>query len=259
MWSNSGVHWTGAQLPNTVPERHATAPARQSRTVPSTKRSRRLPAVRPSRESRRPPAPSTDHDVRAIGVSASGISTDIEHAWVARSRADDVEAFEAIFRRYYEQLCLYAEGRLQSPDMARDAVQDVFVAIWKHKDSCRGCDSLRAYLFTAARNRVLKLLRHRNVVSRTRTRMTLEQRSPGHGAAPDTPEELIGAKELAAAVERIIRKLPERSREAYLLHRRDGLSYAEIAAVMGVSERTVENHIARALRGFRDGLSDWIS
>lgn len=183
---------------------------------------------------------------------------DIEQAWVARSRAGDVEAFEAIFRRYYEQLCFYADRLLQSPDMARDAVQDVFVAIWKHKDSCRGCDSLRAYLFTAARNRVLKLVRHRNVVSRTRTRMTLERRSPGHGAAPDTPEELIDAKELAAAVERIIRELPERSREAYLLHRRDGLSYAEVAAVMGVSVRTVENHIARALRGFRDGLSDWI-
>lgn len=258
MWANSGVHSTTAQLPNPAPERIVSTPVRRARTVPRSERPRRLPAVRSSRESGRPIGPSAGHDVRAIDVPSSG-TTDIEHAWVARSRAGDVEAFEAIFRRYYEQLCLYAEGLLHSPDMARDAVQDVFVAIWKHKSSCKGCDSLRAYLFTAARNRVLKLLRHRSVVSRTRTRMTLEQRSPGHGAAPDTPEELIDAKELAAAVERIIRELPERSREAYLLHRRDGLSYAEVAEVMGVSVRTVENHIARALRGFRDGLSDWIS
>ncbi|HEX6533974.1 MAG TPA: RNA polymerase sigma-70 factor [Gemmatimonadaceae bacterium] len=216
-------------------------------------------ALRPSPVSRHRSAPGTGHDAGADGAPAPGASVDIERAWVARSRSGDVDAFESIFRRYYEHLCLFAERLLRSPDSARDAVQDVFVAIWRQKASCQGCDNLRVYLFTAVRNRVLKLLRHRNVVNRTRARMALEHRSPGHGAAPETPEEESDARELAAAVERIIQQLPERSREAYLLHRRDGLSYAEIAAVMDVSVRTVENHIARALRGLREGLSDWIS
>lgn len=187
------------------------------------------------------------------------VPTDIERAWVARSRAGDVNAFEAIFRRYYQHLCVSAEKLLHSPDAACDAVQDVFVAIWKQKEFCQGCDSLSHYLFSAVRNRALKLLRHQKVVERTRARMTLEQRSPGVGAAPDAPDDEIGAMELAAAVERVIQQLPERSREAYLLHRRERMSYAEIADVMGVSVRTVENHIARALRGLREGLSDWIS
>ena len=197
-----------------------------------------------------------DPEARA---AAGDSSLDIERAWVARSRAGDVNAFEAIFRRYYQDLCRFAEKMLRSPDVARDAVQDVFVAIWKQKDSCRGCDDLRVYLLAAVRHRALKHIRHQGVVERTRARMTSEQRSPGIGAAPETPDETMAAAELAARVDRIIAALPERSREAYLLHRREELSYAEIAGVMGVSVRTVENHIARALRGLREGLSDWIS
>lgn len=190
---------------------------------------------------------------------APDASVEIERVWVARGRAGDVGAFEAIFRRYYQHLCAFAERLLHSPDASRDAVQDVFVAIWHQRDACQGCDNLRFYLFTAVRNRVLKLIRHQRVVERTRERMTAEQRSPGTGSAPETPDEELAASELAATVELIIQQLPERSREAYLLHRREGLSYAEIADVMGVSIRTVENHIARALRGLREGLSDWIA
>lgn len=234
-------------------------PATHPRATPPLGRRHRSPGVRFSPVSRHRSIPVTGHDTRADGAPAPGASVDIECAWVARSRSGDADAFESIFRRYYEHLCLFAERLLRSPDAARDVVQDVFVAIWKQRASCQGCDNLRVYLFTAVRNRVLKLLRHQNVVDRTRARMTLEQRSPGHGATPESPDEEIDALELAATVERIVQELPERSREAYRLHRRDGLSYAEIAAVMGVSVRTVENHIARALRGLREGLSDWTS
>lgn len=199
-----------------------------------------------------------DHRAGDVPPTADA-SLDIEQAWVARSRAGDVNAFEAIFRQYYQHLCLFAENLLRSPDAARDAVQDVFVAIWNKRQSCEGCDNLRFYLFSAVRNRVLKLHRHQGVVERMRTRMTRERRSPGFGGRPEMPDEQLGATELAATVDRIVQALPERSREAYLLHRRDGMSYAEIAGLMGVSVRTVENHIARALRGLREGLSDWIS
>lgn len=209
-----------------------------------TERSHQLVAVKSPPEPRREsPPPGDDRSV--------------ERALVARSRAGDVRAFESVFHQHYAPLCGFAERLLRSPDAARDAVQDVFVVVWKRRESCQGCDNLRLYLVTAVRNRVLKVLRHRSVVERTRARMTRERRSPGAGAGPETPEESLGASELAAAVERIISQLPERSREAYLLHRREGLSYGEIAELMGVSVRTVENHIARALRGLREGLSDW--
>lgn len=230
----------------------------QPRPTPPSRRSHRLAVVK-SPLGNRQSAPGTGHLRPGQAPPASDTPLDIERGWVARGRAGDVGAFEAIFKRYYPHLCVFAERLLHSPDAARDAVQDVFVAIWKQRDSCQGCDNLRVYLFTSVRNRVFKLLRHQRVVDRTRERMTREQRSPGVGSAPETPEEEVGASELAATVEQIIQELPERSREAYLLHRREGMSYAEIAGVMGVSVRTVENHIARALRGLREGLSDWIT
>jgi RNA polymerase sigma-70 factor, ECF subfamily len=190
--------------------------------------------------------------------SSPAASSDLERAWVARSRAGDAKAFESIFRLYYQHLCEFAERLLRSPDAARDSVQDVFVRIWEQRQSCRGCDNLRAYLYTAVRNRALKIIRHRGIVQRGHARMSGERASPGTGSTPATPEEHTRLVELSAAVDRAIQQLPERSREAYLLHRQHGMSYAEIAEVMGVSVRTVENHIARALRGLREALAAWI-
>lgn len=192
------------------------------------------------------------------GVPRPG-SSDAERVWVARARTGDVKAFEAIFRTYYDQLCSFSERILRSPDAARDAVQDVFVRIWEQRQSCQGCNNLKAYLFTAVRNRSFKMLRHSAVVRRSHDQMTRESRGCAVGAAPASPEANAQLAELTAAVQRTIDDLPDRCREAYLLHRQHGMSYSEIAELMGVSARTVENHIARALRGLREGLSAWIT
>ena len=182
----------------------------------------------------------------------------MEKAWVSRARAGDATAFEAIFRTYYERLCGFAERLVHSPDAARDVVQDVFVRVWEQRENCQGCDNLKGYLFTAVKNKAFKFLRHRNVVHRSAEDLAKEQRVPGSASPPMTPEEHTRSSELELAVQRVIDQLPERSRTAYLLHRQQDMSYAEIAVVMGISVRTVENHIARALRGFREGLAAWI-
>lgn len=184
-------------------------------------------------------------------------STDLERVWIARARSGDMGAFEAIFRAHYQRLCLFAEGFVNSSDQAEDLVEEVFVRTWESRESCRGCDSLKAYLYVAVRNRAFKLLRHRRVVDRLAERTGSGGPVPGMSANRDDPAENAAASELARAVERAIASLPERSRQAYLLHRQHGMSYAEIAATMEISTKTVENHLARAVKALRENLAPW--
>lgn len=184
--------------------------------------------------------------------------SDLERAWVARIAAGDIGAFEVVFGLHYEPLCSFALQFVSSPDAARDVVQEIFVRVWEQRVSLAGCENLRAYLFTAVRNRCFKALRHGSVVRRSVERWQRDGASPGAAERPPSPEDQLEAAELASDLNAVLAELPERAREAFLLHRRQGLAYTEIAEVMDVSVRTVENHIARALRGLREGLRHWV-
>jgi RNA polymerase sigma-70 factor (ECF subfamily) len=186
-------------------------------------------------------------------------NTDLENVWIARARSGDVGAFESIFRSYYERLCLFAEGYVDSRDQAEDLVADVFVRMWQGREKCFGCESIRSYLYVSVRNQAMKLHRHRKVVDRLRQRIHAGGPVPGMSSSRDDPAANTAANELARAVERAVASLPERSRQTYLLHRQHGMSYAEIADVMEISVKTVENHLARAVAALRRTLAEWES
>ena len=199
------------------------------------------------------PPPHSTPQATATAVGGS----DLEKVWIARARAGDVGASEAIFRAYYERLCAFAEGFVGSSDQAEDLVEEIFVRSWAARETCRGCDSLESYLYVAVRNQAFKFLRHQKVVNRASERDLQNGPIPGMGAAIGNPEENAAASELADAAQRAIASLPERSREAYLLHRQHGMSYAAIAEVMEISVKTVENHLGRAVKALRETLTPW--
>ena len=178
--------------------------------------------------------------------------------WVEQARAGDPDAFEAIFRLYYERLCAFAEGYCGSADAAEDLVEDVFMRLWEQRERCVGCSPLKAYLYAAVRNRGLRLIRHLRVVRRSAELFGDDDQPPGMGTSGAAPDEGAYCDALAEAARYAVERLPERSRQAYVLHREHGMSYAEIAAIMGVSVKTVENHLARAVRSLREALSGWL-
>jgi RNA polymerase sigma-70 factor (family 1) len=198
----------------------------------------------------------------SVGVEAASAAEDpcdFERVWVARTRAGAPDAFAAIFRAYYARLCAFAEGYLRSSAEAEEVVEDVFVRIWERREQCTGCSSLKSYLFTAVRNRSLKRLRHERVVKRTVTDARAANRPLGVAGERASLDDEVYAGELAAAVQRAVATLPERGREAFLLHREHGLTYAQIATTMGISVKTVENHLIRATKALRAELSDWLT
>jgi RNA polymerase sigma-70 factor (ECF subfamily) len=171
---------------------------------------------------------------------------------VARVRGGDPAALETIFRAFVLPLCAFAYGYVRSRDTAAELVQDVFWHIWRQRAGWTIEGSLRAYLYRATRNRVLDYLKHEKVERRwaeraVREGQTVEQRQV-------TPDDTLDSEDLVGALEQALEQLPERRRLVFLLRWREGKSYKEIARLLGVSTKTVENQMTRAIRALREKL-----
>jgi len=181
-----------------------------------------------------------------------------EQALVDRIRAGEVEAFEALFRTYYNSLCVFAEGYVRSPDVAEELVDDIFCRIWERRADWQVTHGVRAYLYASVRNRALNSIARERVALEAGERADREDVAIAMGQAEPSPEDRVAATELEAAVKRAWAALPPRCHQTYLLHRQHGMSYAEIASIMGISIKTVENQLARALKALRMSLAAWI-
>lgn len=178
-----------------------------------------------------------------------------EHEWIEKIRNGDERAFKKMFQAYYPKLCRFAAEYINSKNRARDVVQEVFLQIWDQRKQWKVRRSLKAYLYQAVRNRAL------NRVRRKKTKHEAENYL-GHtteGSEQRTAEDVFHADALSRQVEKAISELPERRRMAFLLHRRHGLTYKEVARVMGITPKTVENQIGRALKSLRERLAPLFS
>ena len=169
---------------------------------------------------------------------------------VARIRAGDEAAFEAMFRAYYDPLCRHVAPYLGSRDAAEDAVQGLFVRIWEDRARWVVSD-LGHYLYTAVRRRAISQVRRIAVQRRAAPLLVLEEIGGAGRALPDAE---FDAEELWRRLERALDTLAPRTRAAFVLSRREGLSYQQVAARMAISPKTVGVHIARALAALRNTL-----
>ncbi len=179
----------------------------------------------------------------------------VEREWVARVRLGDERAVESLFEAYYPALCDFVRSYLGSPDSAEDVVQTVFLRIWEHRATWEPTSGVRAYLFAACRNRALGALKHDRVVARSAARVTSELLASGGGRGSPAPDEAVQAGELARVLRAAVDALPERRRTVVILRWQHQMSYAEIATVLGISVKTVEVHIGRALASLRKHLA----
>jgi RNA polymerase sigma-19 factor, ECF subfamily len=181
-----------------------------------------------------------------VNDTRPGPVTDLRLAGLA---AGDVHAFESVFREYHAPLCAFADRIVAAPDVAEEIVQDVFASLWRMRSSLRIRTSLRAYLYTAVRNRSL------NHTQRSSTEAPLDAAVTTRLSAGPGPDALTQAAETAELVASAIASLPPRCREVITLRWVHGLSHSEIAETMGISIKAVENQVTRGLRTLR-GLLD---
>ncbi|SHG41255.1 RNA polymerase sigma-70 factor, ECF subfamily [Fodinibius roseus] len=179
-----------------------------------------------------------------------------EKEWVRRVReAGDRSAFEQIFRAYYKRLHGYAYSFVSQKQEAEDIVQTIFLNIWAQREDWDPPGTLKHYLFAAIRNEALNRLRHQQVVQKTEDEVSRIFRELKESSVSEEDDEL---RELRKDIQRGINQLPPRRRKIFVLNRRSGLTYAEIADFLDISVNTVGTQMGRALKSLREHLSDYL-
>lgn len=153
------------------------------------------------------------------------------------------EEFESSFKSLYKPLCLFALRYTEQVEEAEDIVQQAFTDVWDK--SCTGTTigNLKAYLFRAVRNRSLAYATQPAKIRTTDEFPDLEDTSM---------EEEIRRAERDARLWEAIGQLPPERKKIFLLSKRDGLKYQEIADELHLSVKTVENQIGKALKTLRE-------
>jgi len=158
------------------------------------------------------------------------------------------EAFENLFFEYYATLCRFSKGYVGTVESARDVVQDVFIKIWSNREKFHIHTSVKAYLFQAVRNHSLNELEKRNRYQAFEEEYIRESNLK---LSPDTDE---NSEELTQVIWQIVEEMPEKRKTVFTLYREHGLSYKEIASILGITRKTVENQMGRALNFIRERL-----
>jgi RNA polymerase sigma-70 factor, ECF subfamily len=162
--------------------------------------------------------------------------------------------FERIFREHHVSLCNLAYNIVRDTDAAKDIVQDVFVKLWKNRETIEMGEQIKHYLLKATAHTALNHLRY----SKRTIRIEKESLLEATLQAPAHPEE-AGFRELERNVRQAIDRLPPKCKVIYLLSRHEGLKYAQIAEALGLSVKTVENQMGIALQKLRDDLKPFLT
>jgi len=166
-----------------------------------------------------------------------------DQAWMARIRTGDATALDALATAYGAALARFAEHVTGSPDLGDEAAQDVFIALWEQRTSLDIRGSVGGYLYRAVRHRALNLVRHERSQARRAAASTVARADRIDNAAAAQ----LDADDLRAEVLGVLESVPTRCREIFLLVWANELTYLEVATVLGVGVRTVQNQYYRAV------------
>ena len=152
---------------------------------------------------------------------------------------------EELFRYNYRPLCMYALHYLHDADSAEDIVQECFTTLWEKIEQGFPIANRRAYLYMSVRNRCLDVLRKKGIET--------ESLNPNDNYGITDDDDLQERSRIEASLWTAIDSLPEKCRQVFLMSKRDGLKYEEIAEELGLSVNTVRNQISKALNTLKSG------
>ncbi len=161
--------------------------------------------------------------------------------------------FDYVFNYYYSSLCHFAVRFTNDKTAAEDIVQDFFVKLWLEHSQINVTSSLKAYLFTAIKNKCIDFQKHQKVETKYKNKINLS--SP---QSELSLEYLYAETELRTIIEKSMLKLTPRCREIFEMSRFKGLSNQQIADSLNLSKRTVELQITNALKTLRIELSEFL-
>ena len=167
----------------------------------------------------------------------------IDNSLVIKIKHDDTDAFRSLYDRYSWRIYYLSKKYLRSDEEAEELVQTVFMNLWEHRASLDESMPVRSYIYKSAVNYICNHLKKKAIRSRF-----IELAMKRNIIQSNSTYEQVYFHDLESAVNSVVEKLPPQQQKIFELSRNKGLSHEEIAGMLHLSERTVKNHIYRALK-----------
>lgn len=167
----------------------------------------------------------------------------------AAIKQGDTFIFEQVFQQYHEKLYFYVFYRTYSSYLAEETTQLTFIKLWKYRNSLNEELDISDHLFRITKTTLIDLLRKEKNIDRLRNQVSSTGTRISESIAAT-----IETEELRTSIYGAIRQMPLARRKVFEMSRLKGMSYKEIAAELSISVKTVENHIALALKQLRHFL-----
>jgi RNA polymerase sigma factor (sigma-70 family) len=169
-------------------------------------------------------------------------------------RKGNANAFEVIYERNIQILANYGRRMCPDDELVKDAIQDMFVDIWRNRTNLGSTNSIKYYLIKAYRRNLIK-----KINASKRFEEHEENSSYFNGAFQSSHDYAIVEAEMEEAqltqLNTLIEALPARQKEALFLRFYGGLNYMEISETMGINQQSAHNMVFRALEVLRDKMT----
>lgn len=169
-----------------------------------------------------------------------------DDALVLAIQQGDHAAFRVCFKQHWEELYIVALNRILNPDTAKDMVQEVFLSLWERHNTLNISGSLKAYLLTAVKFKVIDYYRKGVTLEKHRVELArLMQTSESESSEENERERLL---------RNAIGSLPEKMRHVFEKNHFDQKTVSEISNDLNISQQTVRNHLSSAMKILREQL-----
>jgi RNA polymerase sigma-70 factor (ECF subfamily) len=168
--------------------------------------------------------------------------------------------FHGLFEAWYHPLKVHANHFTGDSASAEDIVQEAFVILWNQRETFDFNRSVKTWLYQTVHNSCINYLKHKQVEDRFREKYQLKLNEAENHTEELFSQQLsiLTEQEINQRLKHAIDRLPERSKQAFLLSRQSGLSNRQIADEMKISTKAVERNMTRALTFLREALGDLI-
>ena len=183
---------------------------------------------------------------------AEGMELENESIGTLLAQRDEA-AFEQMFKTHFKRLHAYAFTILRDEIQAEEMVQQVFFKLWERNENLSLIGSVSSYLYRAVHNESLNYIKHQKVRSNHQLNVAYSMKNE-----VEHPAKKIMAGELEKKIHSALNELPEQCRTIFQMSRFDELKYREIADKLGISIKTVESQMSKALRLLRVKLVDFL-
>jgi RNA polymerase sigma-70 factor (family 1) len=167
------------------------------------------------------------------------------------ARFDDQQAYKELFTSLYSYLFQFARSLVKAKEPAEEIISDVFIKVWEKRKDLEKIENLKIYLYVSTRNCAYNYL---DKQKRSATNPLDDIQADATSLYFD-PEQLLITADMLARIQKAIDQLPPKCKMIFKLAKEDGLKYKEVAEVLNISVKTVENQLAIAIQKIGSAVS----